>query len=373
MRRRRPRTSALRARSLVLLALLAVLVAACSDAPQSMLDPQGPYAEQPDDLFQLVMWIALVIFILVQGLIIYSAVKFRERKDDDGSLPVQVHGNTKLELLWTIIPALILAGIAVPTVRTIFTLSGEPEGSITIEVIGHRWWWEYHYPDHGGIRTANELVIPVGVPIHLEMTAEEAGGPDNAVLHSFWIPPLAGKQDVVPGRITDLNMQADKPGRYLGMCGEYCGLSHANMRARAVAVPPDEFEQWVQEQQQPAQIPSDGLAAEGARLFVEREGGQACAACHTVQGLDGAGGVVGPDLTHLMSRKEFAGAIFPLYEQLGPKEFDLSQPREDLLKAWLENPVAMKPMQPEFGIGMPNLNLTDEEVAALTAFLLTLE
>ncbi|MDX1620742.1 MAG: cytochrome c oxidase subunit II [Nitriliruptorales bacterium] len=357
----------------VILGTLALVATGCADAPQSMLDPKGPFAEQPDDLFQLVMWIALVIFILVQGLIIYSAIKFRQRKDDDGSLPVQVHGNTKLELVWTIIPALILAGIAVPTVRTIFELAGEPEGSITIEVIGHRWWWEYHYPDHGGFRTANELVIPAGVPIHLEMIAEESGGPDRAVIHSFWIPPLAGKQDVVPGRITELNMMADEPGRYLGQCAEYCGLSHANMRARAIALPQNEFDEWVELQNAPAQMPSDGLAAEGARLFVEGAGGQACASCHRINGLEGAQGNVGPDLTHLMSRREFAGAIFPLYEQLGPTEFDTSQPREDLLAEWLEDPPAMKPMRPEFGVGMPNVNLTPEEIEALVAYLITLE
>ncbi|MDX1621871.1 MAG: cytochrome c oxidase subunit II [Nitriliruptorales bacterium] len=371
MRRRRP-ISASHLRVLVVLGIVALAATACSDAPQSMLDPQGPFAEQPDDLFQLVMWIALVIFVIVQGLIIYSVIKFRQRDDDD-TLPVQVHGNTKLELVWTIIPALILAGIAVPTVRTIFELSGEPQGSITVEVIGHRWWWEYHYPDHGGFRTANELVIPTGVPVHLQMTAEEAGGADKAVIHSFWIPALAGKQDVVPGRHTELNLQADEPGRYLGQCAEYCGLSHANMRARAVAMPPDEFEQWVEDQNAPAQVPSDGLAAEGASLFVDREGGQACAACHAINGLDGAQGNVGPDLTHLMSRREFAGAIFPLYEELSPTEFDTSQPREDLLAQWLKDAPSMKPMQPEFGVGMPNLGLTDQEVEALVAFLLTLK
>jgi cytochrome c oxidase subunit 2 len=356
----------------IALALGLLLTACANDAPQSVLDPAGPYAAKPDRLFTWVWWIAVGVFVLVQGLIVVAAVKFRAKKDDD-ALPVQVHGNTKLEVAWTLIPALILAGIAVPTVQMIFELDTEPPDAITVDVIGHRWWWEYRYPEHGDIITANELVIPVGVPVHLRMTAEEAGSADRAVIHSFWIPALAGKQDVVPGRTTTLNMRADREGRFPGMCGEYCGLSHANMRARAVALPPAEFDQWVADQQEPAAEPESELARRGAELFGALENRpRSCVACHAIAGRGDAAAAVGPDLTHFMSRKEFAGAIFDIYER-GPDGEFTDEPNRDLLADWLRDPPAMKPMQPETGIGMPNLGLTEEEIEALVEYLITLK
>lgn len=352
-------------RAVTMVLAVGLLAVACS-GDQTMLDPQGPYSERPDNLFRVTLVIALVVFVIVQGLIIYTAVKFRERRGDD-RLPEQVHGNTRLEILWTVIPALILVGIAVPTIAMVFDLAEEPDGALTVEVIGHRWWWEYRYPaqpDFGIAEpfvTANELVIPAGVPVHLEMTAEESGSPANAVIHSFWIPALAGKRDVVPGRITTLNMEADAPGRWMGQCAEYCGLSHANMRARAEALSDADWDAWVANQLSPAEVPADGLAADGAAFFTSRGGQQTCVACHAVRGLEGANGITGPDLTHLMSRELFAGAIFEL--------------DEENLREWLRDPPAMKPMQPEQtpAIGMPNLNLTDAEIDALVAFLLSLD
>ena len=354
-----------RRRLLVTAVSLAVLTAACGGA-QTTLDPQGPFAEDPDNLFRFVLVIALVVFVVVQGLIIVVAVKFRERKDDDG-LPEQVHGNTRMEILWTVIPALILVGIAIPTIRMVFDLAEEPEGALTVEVIGHRWWWEFQYPEqpefgiNERIITATELVIPAGVPIRLEMTAEESGGPANAVIHSFWIPALAGKRDVVPGRITTLNMEADAPGAWIGQCAEYCGLSHANMRANATALDAADWDAWVANQLERASMPADGLAADGAAFFTDRGGQQTCVACHAIRGLEGANGITGPDLTHLMSREDFAGSILAL--------------TEENLRAWLADPTALKPMQPDAtpAVGMPNLNLTQAEIDALVAFLLTLD
>lgn len=355
--------------SLLLLSLVGLLAACAGD--QSALHPQGPFAERPHQLIVPVLWIALGVFVLVQGLIIAAIVKFRQRGNDDDRLPVQVHGNTKLEILWTVIPALILAGIAVPTVQMIFELAEEPDGAITIEVIGHRWWWEFRYPGTD-IVTANEMVIPAGVPVHLVMTAEAAGSAQGGVIHSFWIPPLGGKQDVIPGQITTLNIQANEPGRYLGQCAEYCGLSHANMRARVVALEPAEYEQWLADQQAGPVEPEPGtLEAQGAELFGALSNGrQSCVACHAIGG-ENRLGRQGPDLTHLMSRREFAGAIFDLYERDAEGNFT-DVPRADLLADWLRDPTAMKPMQPETGMGMPNLNLTEEEIDALVAYLLTL-
>jgi cytochrome c oxidase subunit II len=342
----------------------ALVLAACGDAEQNALDPAGPFAQAPHDLIIPVAIIALVVFVLVQGLIIYSVVKFRTRKDDDGSLPAQVHGNTRLEIFWTVIPAVILAVIAVPTVQGIFEIMDEPdEDFMTVEVIGHRWWFEYYYPDHD-IYSANELVIPVGMPVRLEMTAADlARSPDQGVLHSFWIPRLAGKQDMVPGQTTFLNLQADEAGRYLGQCAEYCGLSHANMRARAVALDDADWDTWVEQQTTPANVPDQGsLEAQGRELFHDLgDNRPACASCHQVwEGDANRGPNVGPDLTHLLSREEFAGAIVDM--------------TPENLRDWLEDPYDIKPMQYEVnGIGMPNLGLNDEELDALVAYLLTLD
>ena len=345
------------------LALAAVVLAACGDAEQNALDPAGPFAQAPHDLIIPVAWIALAVFIFVQGLIIFSVIRFRTRKDDDGSLPTQVHGNTRAEIVWTVIPAVILAVIAVPTVQGIFEVMDEPEDYLTVEVIGHRWWFEYYYPDYD-IYTANEFAIPTDRPVRLEMTAADlARSPDQGVIHSFWVPRLAGKQDMVPGQTTFLNIQADEPGRYLGQCAEYCGVSHANMRIRVEAYAEADFEAWVEQQMSPAAEPADGtLEAQGRELFHELGDGRlACASCHQVYeaGGDRSPGQ-GPDLTHLMSRLEFAGAIHDM--------------TEENLREWLRDPDSMKPMQYEVsGIGMPNLDLTDAELDALVAYMLSLD
>jgi len=354
------RRGAPRPARIALLAASVLLLAACS-GDQSALAPAGPYAQRPHDLIIYVFGTAVAVFVLVQGLILYTSFRFRRREGDD-SLPEQVHGNTKLEIVWTLIPAVILAAIAVPTVQMIFEQMDEPEGEyLTVEVIGHRWWFEYYYPDYD-IYTANEMAIPVGVPVRLEMTAADlARAPDLGVIHSFWIPRLAGKQDLVPGHTTYLNLQADEPGRFIGQCAEYCGLSHANMRARVEAMEPADFQAWIAAQQTPAAVPAAGsLEARGRELFGDLGARQACASCHQAwEGNGLRGPAQGPDLTHLMSRLEFAGAI----HDLTPEN----------LRSWLADPNAMKPMQYEVnGIGMPNLNLSEDELDALTAYLLTL-
>ena len=347
----------------IALLAVAVMLTACA-GDQSALHPAGPYAQGPHDLIIIVAIIALVVFVLVHALIIYSVWRYRERKDDDGSLPVQVHGNTRLEIVWTVIPAVVLAIIAVPTVQMIFDTMDEPdEDYLTVEVIGHRWWFEYYYPDYD-IYTANELVIPADTPVRLEMTAaDQAHSPDRGVIHSFWIPALAGKQDMVPGQTTTLNLQADEPGRYLGQCAEYCGLSHVNMRARAVAYDDADWDAWLDAQATPAAIPDDGtLEAQGRDLFHDLgDDRMQCASCHSIyEDGDSRGPSQGPDLTHLMSREEFAGAIVDL--------------DEENLREWLADPNSVKAMQYDVnGIGMPDLDLTEDELDALVAYMLTLE
>lgn len=383
-----------------------VLLAACS-GEQTMLEPAGYYAQRPDSLFKVTMWIALAVFLFVQGLILFTVVRFR-RKDGDDAVPTQVHGNTRLEIVWTVIPALILAAIAVPTVQQVFELSAEPDDALVIEVIGHRWWWEYRYPD-SGIITANELVFPEDTNITLEMRAEESGLPDNGVIHSYWIPALAGKQDVIPGRVVTLNMRADDPGRYLGQCAEYCGLSHAFMRNRGVVMTAEDYDQWVLEQQAGSPVAAavaeanpewatnteisevvtpDGVGdlvgasdptqvAQGWASFQNN-----CAACHQIRAdgvmsADDFNANTGPNLTHLMSRKEFAGSIFDLYERADPDDPNggwTDQPNVEQLTAWVYDAPAEKAMRSADGIGMPSFNtLPQAEIDALVAYLLTME
>ncbi|MEX2328435.1 MAG: cytochrome c oxidase subunit II [Nitriliruptoraceae bacterium] len=345
----------------LLVAAVALLIAGCADVGQNSMDPAGPFAQAPHDLILPVAIIALIVFVLVQGLIIYTSLRYRAKEGDD-ELPKQVHGNTKLELVWTIIPALILAVIAVPTVQGIFEQAAEPEGDfMVVEVTGHRWWFEFHYPEHD-IYTANELVMPVDVPVRLEMTsADPARQTTQAVIHSFWIPQLAGKQDLEPGRVTTLNLQADEVGRYLGSCAEFCGLSHANMRIRAEVLSAGDFDDWVAAQTVPADVPEgDSLEARGRALFGDLGDRQACASCHQVWEGGARAPSTGPDLTHLFSRQEFAGAIHDL--------------GEENLRQWLRDPSSMKAMSYEInGIGMPNLDLTEDEIDALVAYLLTLQ
>jgi cytochrome c oxidase subunit II len=321
-------------------ALTLLLTGCASDAPLDTLKPEGKWARKIDDLFQWPLWIAIAIFFIVEGLIIYAAIRFRHREGDDRT-PNQIHGNTRLEVGLTVLPAAILLGLAVPMLATIQDLGERPKGDhLVIDVIGHQWWWEYRYEEFD-IATATELVIPTNQDVELRLTSVD-------VIHAYWIPKLNGKRDVIPGRTQFLKLYADKPGVYEGTCTEYCGESHANMRNRAIAMPPDEFAQWVSEQQADAATPTGGPAAQGLELFNTK----GCAGCHTIKGV--STGRVGPDLSHLQSRETFAGAIFTL----NPTE----------LAAWLRDPPGEKP-----GSRMPNLNLTEDEITALVAYLETLK
>jgi cytochrome c oxidase subunit 2 len=321
--------------------LLAVLTACSENAPQDTMEPQGPVSRTILHLSEPVFLIAGVVFVLVQGLVIYAVIKFRQRPGDTGPEPEQVHGNTKLEVGWTLIPALILFSIAIPTIKTIFDLSQRPKHALNITVVGHQFWWEYRYDDLG-IVSANELNIPAGVPVELKLQSVD-------VIHSYWIPPLAGKTDVIPGRTNHMSFEADKPGTYLGQCTEFCGLSHANMRARAIAHTPADFDAWVASQRVAVATPAaGGPAAEGLALF----NGKGCAGCHTVEGV--SQGKIGPNLTHLQSRHTFAGSVLAM--------------NEDNLRTWLRNPPGVKP-----GSVMPNLGLTPDEITKLIAYLETLQ
>jgi cytochrome c oxidase subunit 2 len=318
---------------LVASAGLAFLLTACgSGLPQNSLEPAGPTARTIDRLFQPVFWIAAAVFFLVEGLLVVSLIRFRHRPGTP--VPVQVHGNRRMEIGWTIAPAVLLAAIAVPTLLTIFSLYRTPTNALTVEITGHQWWWDVKYPSLG-VETANEIHIPVGQKILVKVTSYD-------VIHSFWVPRLAGKQDLEPGKTNHLTIEADAAGTYLGQCAEYCGTSHANMRLRVIADPRADFDTWVAGEQQGAPAPPPDVLA----ILQDR----GCGGCHTINGVEGLQGVIGPDLTHFGSRKTFAGAIFD------------NTPEE--LAAWLRNPPGRKP-----GADMPNLGLSDQEVQALVTYL----
>ena len=357
MKAARSRKSSRRLGSVGGLLLFTLVVSACGeDLPTNTLAPASERARNIDNLFWLTVIIAAVIFVLVQGAIIYTAIKFRRKKGEPERPVKQIHGNTRLEIAWTIVPALILAGLAVPTVQTIFENAEEPVNAINVTVTGHQWWFEYEYTDLGVI-TANEMHIPTDRDIFLTLTAD-AGD----VIHSFWVPRLSGKRDLVPGHTNTLTMSADQPGLYLGQCAEFCGLSHANMRLRVYAHEPAEFDAWVESQLAPAEVPADtadeaDLRAEGWGLFISK----GCSACHAINGTEAEGGGLnpGPNLTHFAMRDTFAGSLY--------------DNTTENLRAWLANPSELKAMQPDLNRGMPNLGLSEDEITALVAFLQGLE
>jgi cytochrome c oxidase subunit 2 len=337
----------------------AVILSACSiieleENPLTTFEPAGPFADQIDGLFWLVFWIATAVFALVMGALIVIMFVFRDRGKEEQKQPKQLHGSPKLEVLWTVIPALILAAIAVPTVSSIFELTECSPDAMEVDVIGHQWWFEYHYPDVD-VYTANVMVIPTDTEICAQMTSDD-------VIHSFWIPALTGKRDVIPGQTTVLPLEADEPGEYWGHCAEFCGLSHSLMRARVQAVSAPEFEQWVENQQQPAVLPVEGdVTYDGFQVFL----GKGCIQCHTYRtdSEDGPAPVSpdvfhGPELTHFSSRNVFAGATLP----------EEGQTHDEALKAWLANPPEVKP-----GSFMPDLGLSEQQIDALIVWLESLE
>ncbi len=383
---RTPRTLHRRALGVALLVLL-VATGCASDAPLDTLDPQGPEARSIDNLFNPVLLVATAVFLFVELGIVYLAFRFRRRRDDDDELPSQTHGNLVLELGWTILPALILAGVAYGTLATLFDLADEPEDALHVDVIGQQWWWEFQYDVDGDgetdFRTPNEMVIPVGEPVDLDITSED-------VIHSFWIPALNGKRDAVPGRHHPLTLEADHAGSYWGQCTEYCGLSHANMRMRVIALPQDEYDAWLENQTSEAEA-ATGEAQAGEELFIS-----SCSRCHEVRGqegsnFDGTSDTVSgtaPDLTHLMSRSTFAGSLFRLFAEADDEDvadiyLQLAEEgsfNRVQLEAWLRDPPAEKPMYADPEVlgtdlprGMPDLELTEDQIDQLVAYLQTLD
>jgi cytochrome c oxidase subunit 2 len=376
------------------LPLVLALGACASNAPQDTLEPEGPIARSIKGLWDGVFGVAVVVFVLVEFGTLALLFRYRRRKDgSDDDLPAQTHGNTRLEIAWTVLPAAMLAVVAIFTLRTLFDVYQRDDQALTVQVTGQQWWWEYTYDVDGDgeytdedVLTANDLVVPAGADVNLEITS-------NDVIHSYWIPTLNGKMDAVPERTNPLRLNADEPGVYVGQCTEFCGLSHGYMRQRVVALPEDEFDRWLDDQQADAEAPTAAEAAAGAQLFATQ-----CSGCHLARGIndgefadqgDGEELLVSgnaPDLTHFASRGTFAGATFDLWVDqdgdgmIGADEVgvELNRPA---LEAWLRNPPAEKPMDapavPEPGgekiRGMPNFNLQEDQIDQLVAFLATLD
>lgn len=263
----------LRPRRLIPAALtvaLTLFVAGCVENPNSIFHSRTEFNRDVGSLFELLIWLGTAVFIFTEALLIYALIRFRHRPGTPRS-PEQTHGNTKLEILWTIIPAVVLAVIAVPTVQTIFRTQGTPRGdALQIEVIGHQWWWEFRYPQLN-ITTANEVYLPLGRTVNFALKTTD-------VIHSFWIPALGGKRDNVNNRTNYLWFTPDSTTEdaFNGFCAEYCGTSHANMRFRAFTVTPEQFASWVAHQQQPAVFKSAmATAAAGAAASAGTQPGSA--------------------------------------------------------------------------------------------------
>jgi cytochrome c oxidase subunit II len=283
-----------------------VVLASCGatgkDNDQNALHPAGPAAQKILNLFTPFFWVAVVIGVAVVGMTFFVAIRFRERPGEERA-PVQTHGNVVLEVSWTIIPFLILAVMAVPTVATIFNLAKIPKGPdvIHVTVSARQWFWQYQYTDRTtGFYTANELHIPINKPVLLTLTS-------NNVIHSFWVPELAGKKDVVPGHPNSLTIQASRTGTFTGQCAEYCGISHANMRLRVIAQTQAGYDAWVAQQKTP-------LSAAKVTQFTKQISAKwGCLSCHSVTNLTKTvTATIGPNLTHVGDREAFAGDIYPM-------------------------------------------------------------
>jgi len=321
----------------ILTAALALTACVGSPNPEDTLSPHGTVARDQQQLLIVAFWIAGVIFFVVEGLLVYSVYRFRRRGREPG-LPRQIHGNTRIEIIWTIAPTLLLVFLTIPTVATIYRL--EPKttpDSLQVRVVGHQWWWEFQYTDKGVV-TANELHIPLNTRVNLTLNSAD-------VIHAFFVPELAGQLDVVPGHNNVMWIESDRPGTYLGQCTQFCGTSHAFMRMR-VMVDPD-FDTWLANQKAPPAAPTAANVA-GAKAFANGQ----CVNCHAVTGV--SQGLVGPNLTHFGSRTTLAGAT-------------LDNTPENVAK-WLRNPADVKPEAK-----MPNYHLSEQDINDLVTYLESLK
>jgi cytochrome c oxidase subunit II len=324
-----------------MLGTLVLALGGCAwDTPMSTVVARSDFARAILHVYSIVTWATAIIGVLVFVALFVTLVRFRARPGDT-TLPRQTRGHTLLEITWTIAPALALLVIAIPTIQVIFRTqsAATPPDALQVTVRGWQWWWEFRYPQLDLV-TANELHLPAGRRVVLRLD-----GPD--VIHSFWIPHLGGKRDVIPGRLNQITLTPERPGEYWGQCAEFCGASHANMGMRAVVQSAADFDAWVA-QQRAAPAEAAGPAAAGKALFA----GSACVGCHTIKGV--SAGILGPDLTHFGSRGMLAAGMWP------------NTP--DNVAEWVKDPQRLKP-----GVKMPALGLTDDQAKAIAAYLTSLK
>ena len=337
------------------LALAAILLCAGASAfaqSQPALSPTNifsPDSTPAHSIFRLSIFeleIEGAIFVVVFSLLAYVVTKFRQRKSDDDSEPPQVYGSNQMELAWTVLPVLIVVVLFLTTAQVIHRVQDaqRPAGTIEVTVVGHQYWWEYRYPQYDFV-SANELHVPVSNAQHPTPTYLALLSADTD--HSFWVPRLAGKTDLIPNHPNRTWIDPQETGLFLGQCSQYCGTQHAKMLQRVYVESREDFDRWVQNQQKPAVV--DPSAAAGGALFITK----ACFACHAIRGTI-ARGVVGPDLTHLMSRDTIASGSVP------------NTPEN--LRKWVRNPGTFKP-----GSLMPAQDVTDQELDQIVGYLLTLK
>jgi cytochrome c oxidase subunit II len=335
----------------VVAAVLCVASAAHADSHGPALSPTNIFA--PDStpahsIFRLSMFgleVVGAIFVVVFSLLAYAVVKFRERKGDDDLEPPQVYGSNQVELAWTVLPVLIVVVLFLSTAQVIHRVQDakRPEGAIEVTAVGHQFWWEYRYTQYGFV-APNELHVPVSDPAHPTPTFLLLLSAD--VDHSFWVPRLAGKTDLIPNHPNSTWIDPQETGIFLGQCAQYCGTQHAKMLLRVEVQSREDFDSWVHNQQQPAV--SDPSVVGGRAMFQAK----LCFICHTVRGTPAAG-QVGPDLTHLMSRDTIGSGAVP------------NTPEN--LRKWIRNPGTFKP-----GSLMPPQDLTDQQLDQIAAYLETL-
>lgn len=326
-------------------------VYAAPDQVTNIFKPLSTPAESVYQAALLTLAICAVIFFIVGGLLAYTTIRFRRRAADDGLEPPQIYGSNQIELAWTVLPVLIVFVLILVTSRTIADVQNKAAApdSLQVTVVGHQWWWEIRYPELG-IVTANELHVPVSDAAKPRQTFLRLESAD--VAHSFWVPQLAGKTDLIPNRVNKMWIEPKQVGSYLGNCAEYCGTQHARMLLRVIVHEPDDFARWAAAQQAAAQQQNgaeDLQAKAGRDVFFSTS----CVNCHTISGTS-ARGRFGPDLTHLMSRDTLASGAAPN--------------RPEKLRAWVRDPQTIKD-----GSLMPNMQLTEQELDQLIAYLLTLK
>ncbi|MCH8109742.1 MAG: cytochrome c oxidase subunit II [Chloroflexi bacterium] len=353
---------------LLLLGSLVALALGCTPSdPQSTFGTIGPVARDQAMVFWIIFALGVVVFVLVEGAILYMVIKFR-RKPGDGD-PEQVHGNTQIEIVWTVIPAIILIIAVIPTLIVVFSSANSPqtpeEGGLLVEAIGHQWWFEFKYPEYGVV-TANELHIPVDEVVNFKLGSVD-------VIHSFWFPKAAGKVDMVPGNDNTVWFLVEREGEFFGQCVEFCGVAHANMQMKLVVESQEDFDAWIAAQLADASVPTDPLALEGQELFMG--GDTLCFRCHTVGGTRLARGNIGPNLTHVASRRHLASGLLKNTED--GSEVVSNALLQANLREWLKDPDKVKPgniMGRDAEVYNGTIPaLTDNQIDALVAYLLTLK